>query len=127
MKVTLEKNYRSRYTLEQLDEAKALIKEMKAVDSTAENMAVKAVELLREKHDWRFMEVISAEAYTMENRTLEWNELGWGTGYMDVCISLVALSYEEVVRAYVMLSDITKGNLQDCNTYVCLYKRVYEA
>lgn len=106
MKVTLEKDYRKCYTLEDLDRAKAVIAAEKEDEMSAKDWAVYAVgEALRNK-DGSLWEILKAEARTTKNSRIDWNRYGEGTGMMDVWISFLAETTEGFIRGGAYLSDI---------------------
>lgn len=106
MKVTLEKDYRKYYTLEELDMAKAVIAAEKDDEMSPKDWAEYAVrEALRNK-DGYLVEVLKAEARTTKNSRIDWNRYGEGTGMMDVWISFVAETTEGFIEGGACLSDI---------------------
>ena len=95
MKVTLEKNYRKYYTLEDLDRARKVIAAEKETDCTPKEYAEMAIrEALKNDDgiadDW-IVEIFKAEAHTAKNCRV-WNL--WGddleTENMDVWIEFAA-------------------------------------
>ena len=106
MKVKLEDGYRGKYTLDDLDMAKAVITAEKDDEMSAKDWAEYAVkEALRNK-DGYLVEVLKAEARTARNCRIEWNRYGDGTGTMDVWISFVAETTEGFIKGGAYLSDI---------------------
>lgn len=125
MRVRLEDDYRELYTVAQYDNAKTLIEVMKGYDESPFGLAEEAVNLLMDRYRFRErLRVMCAEAYTMRNNTIESDRVDTGTGKMDVCIEFVAITYSNVVHAYISMCDIWEGKLNDCNSYIELYKRV---
>jgi len=105
MKVTLEKDYRKYYTLEDLDRAKAVIAAEKEDEMSAKDWAVYAVgEALRNKVD-SLWEILKAEATTAKN-CRAWNRYGDDSADMDVYIRFLAETTEGFIRGGAYLSDI---------------------
>lgn len=105
MKVTLEKDYRKYYTLEDLDRAKAVIAAEKEDEMSAKDWAVYAVgEALRNK-DGSLWEILKAEATTAKN-CRAWNRYGDDSADMDVYIRFLAETTEGFIRGGAYLSDI---------------------
>lgn len=105
MKVTLEKDYRKYYTLEDLDRAKAVIAAEKEDEMSAKDWAVYAVgEALRNK-DGSLWEILKAEATTAKN-CRAWNKYGDDSADMDVYIRFLAETTEGFIRGGAYLSDI---------------------
>lgn len=105
MKVTLEKDYRKYYTLEDLDRAKAVIAAEKEDEMSAKDWAVYAVgEALRNK-DGSLLEILKAEATTAKN-CRAWNRYGDDSADMDVYIRFLAETTEGFIRGGAYLSDI---------------------
>lgn len=107
MKVRLEKDYRSIYTLEELDMAKAVIANEKEYDaeSPKEWAEYAAKEALKGEDEY-LIEVLSAEATTAKNRRIEWNRFCEGSGKMDVYIRFIAETTKGFIRGGAYLSDI---------------------
>lgn len=109
MKVTLEKNFKSFYTIEDLEIAKSVIKSMKEDTSTVKDYFKMAVaEYLRKKEGY-CKEVISAEATTAQNRRA-WNAYGGDieSQHMDIWISgLAKVGYNDgYIELGAYLTDI---------------------
>lgn len=105
MKVTLEKNYRKYYTLEDLDRARRVIAAEKEDEMSAKDWAVYAVgEALRNK-DGSLWEILKAEATTAKN-CRAWNRYGDDSADMDVYIRFLAETTEGFIRGGAYLSDI---------------------
>lgn len=111
MKVTLEKNYRKYYTLEDLDRAKKVIAAEKETDCTPKEYAEMAIrEALKNDDgiadDW-IVEIFKAEAHTAKNHRA-WNL--WGdsleTENMDVWIEFAAELEHGYIKGGAYLSDI---------------------
>lgn len=106
MKVSLEKDYRKYYTLEELDQAKAVIAWEKLNDEeTAAGWAEYAArEALKDSTEYP-MEVIQASARTAKNRRA-WNAFGEETGQMDVWIKCLARTTKGFIEVGAYLTDI---------------------
>lgn len=111
MKVTLEKNYRKYYTLEDLDRARKVIAAEKETDCTPKEYAEMAIrEALKNDDgiadDW-IVEIFKAEAHTAKNHRA-WNL--WGdsleTETMDVWIEFAAELEQGYIKGGAYLSDI---------------------
>lgn len=107
MKVKLDKNYRSIYTLEELDMAKAVISNEKEYDEESPKgwAEYAAVEALKGEDEY-LVEVLSAEATTAKNRRIEWDRFCEGSGQMDVYIRFLAETTKGFIRGGAYLSDI---------------------
>ena len=109
MKVTLEKNYRRLYTLDDLDRAKAVIAAEKDDDSKPSDWLAYAVrEALKGATGDRYDsldEVINAEAHTAKN-CRSWNAYGDDTEDMDIWIEGLAKTYDGYIVVGAYLSDI---------------------
>ncbi len=106
MKVKLEENYKSIYTLENLEQAKAVIAWEKSEDEeTAVGWAEYAVnEALKGRSDF-LREIIKVEAHTAKNcRT--WNAFGEDTGQMDIWIECIAKTADGFIEVGAYLTDI---------------------
>lgn len=106
MKVTLEKEYKSRYTLTDIEAAKAVIKyEKENDDETVKGWTEYAVrEALRDGNDY-LVQVIEASAETARN-CRAWNAYGEGTGCMDVWIRGTARTCDGFIEIGAYLTDI---------------------
>lgn len=105
MKVKLEKEYRSHYTLDELDMARKVIASEKDDESTAREWAEYAVNEALRNEDGCLLEVIKAEAETAKN-CRAFNAYGEGTGKMDVWVSFLAETTEGFIKGGAYLSDI---------------------
>lgn len=129
MKVTLEKDYRRFYTLEDMDHAKEVIKCEKDDESTVKSWAVYAAnEALKhytggKPYDY-FDEsgILQASARTAKNRRV-WNLYG-ETGNMDVWIDFTAWSGTRFIVGGAYLSDIFNSGPIDYGQH--MYYRVFE-
>ena len=115
MKVTLEKNYRKYYTLEDLDRAKRVIAAEKEDESTVKEWAEMAIrEALKNDdgiYDDYIVEIFKAEAHTAKNHRV-WNAYGYcdpeeaNTQDMDVWIEFAAELEQGFIKGGAYLSDI---------------------
>lgn len=105
MKVSLEKEYRRWYTLEELDQAKQVIAAEKEDEETAKGWAAYAVrEALKGTGDYD-REVLQASARTARN-CRAWDAYGEGSGTMDVWIEALARTADGFIDIGAYLSDI---------------------
>lgn len=105
MKVTLEKDYRKLYTLEDLERAKAVIASEREDEETAKGWARYAViEALKGTGEVD-REIIKASAVTARN-CRAWNAYGEGTENMDIWIEFTAETSEGFIKGGAYLSDI---------------------
>lgn len=105
MKVTLEKEYRKYYTLEDMDAAKIVMKYEKDDDEKPAGWLEYAVnEYLKDTAEY-CGEIIKAEARTARN-CRAWNAYGDGTNNMDVWISGIARTSAGFLEIGAYLSDI---------------------
>lgn len=115
MKVTLEKNYRKYYTLEDLDRARKVIAAEKEDESTVKEWAEMAIrEALKNDdgiYDDYIVEIFKAEAHTAKNHRV-WNAYGYcdpeeaNTQDMDVWIEFAAEIEHGYIKGGAYLSDI---------------------
>lgn len=115
MKVTLEKNYRKYYTLEDLDRAKQVIAAEKEDESTVKEWAEMAIrEALKNDdgiYDDYIVEIFKAEAHTAKNHRV-WNAYGYcdpeeaNTQDMDVWIEFAAELEHGYIKGGAYLTDI---------------------
>lgn len=113
MRVTLGKNYRKYYTLEDLDRArKVIVAEKEYDDCPVKEWAEMAIrEALKNDdgitEDW-IVEIFKAEAHTAKNSRV-WNAYGYPedeTGNMDVWIEFAAELENGFIKGGAYLSDI---------------------
>ena len=115
MKVTLEKNYRKYYTLEDLDRAKRVIAAEKEDESTVKEWAEMAIrEAIKNDegipNDY-IVEIFKAEAHTAKNCRV-WNAYGYidpeeaNTQDMDVWIEFAAELEHGYIKGGAYLTDI---------------------
>lgn len=116
MKVTLEKNYRKYYTLEDLDRAKRVIAAEKEDESTVKEWAKMAIcEAIKNDdgiYEDYIVEIFKAEAHTAKNNRI-WNQYSMSdddpdheTGNMDVWIEFAAETEKGYIKGGAYLSDI---------------------
>lgn len=111
MKVTLEKDYRKYYTLEDLDRAKAVIAAEKEDEMSAKDWAVYAVgEALRNK-DGSLWEILKAEATTAKNCRV-WGAYTDDSADMDVYIKFLAETSEGFIEGGAYLTDIWQSEAE---------------
>ena len=105
MKVKLENEYKSRYTLEDLEIAKQVIAAEKEDEMNIKEWAEYAVNEARRGSFDFCEEVLKAEARTAKN-CRAWNLYGEGTNDMDVWIEATAKTSNGFVEVGAYLSDI---------------------
>lgn len=115
MKVTLEKNYRKYYTLEDLDRAKRVIAAENEDESTVKEWAEMAIREAIKNDDGIYedyiVEIFKAEAHTAKNHRV-WNAYGYcdpeeaNTQDMDVWIEFAAELEHGYIKGGAYLSDI---------------------
>lgn len=115
MKVTLEKDYRKYYTLDDLDRARKVIAAEKEDESTVKEWAEMAIrEALKNDdgiYDDYIVEIFKAEAHTAKNHRV-WNAYGYcdpeeaNTQDMDVWIEFAAEIGHGYIKGGAYLSDI---------------------
>lgn len=127
MKVTLEKNYRKYYTLEDLDRARKVIAAEKETDCTPKEYAEMAIrEALKNDDgiadDW-IVEIFKAEAHTAKNHRV-WNAYGYcdpeeaNTQDMDVWIEFAAELENGFIKGGAYLSDIWQTGGTDYRQHI---------
>lgn len=116
MKVTLEKNYRKYYTLEDLDHAKRVIAAEKEDDCPVKEYAEMAIREALKNDDGIYedyiVEIFKAEAHTAKNNRI-WNQYCMSdddpdheTGNMDVWIEFAAELEQGYIKGGAYLTDI---------------------
>lgn len=115
MKVTLEKNYRKYYTLDDLDRARKVIAAEKEDESTVKEWAEMAIREAIKNDDGVYedyiVEIFKAEAHTAKNHRV-WNAYGYcdpeeaNTQDMDVWIEFAAETESGYIKGGAYLSDI---------------------
>lgn len=127
MKVTLEKDYRKYYTLEDLDRARKVIAAEKETDCTPKEYAEMAIrEALKNDDgiadDW-IVEIFKAEAHTAKNHRA-WNL--WGdsleTGNIDVWIEFAAELKQGFIKGGAYLSDIWQTGAREYKHHMYIRK-----
>lgn len=106
MKVTLPKDYRRTFTLEELDIARRIIRDMKDDEFTPKDYAEIAIDHWFSHHttDGRD-EVLTATAEISRNR-IAWNAYGDDTRQTDIWISAVAKTFGGYLELGAYLTDI---------------------
>ena len=127
MKVTLEKNYRKYYTLEDLDRAKQVIAAEKEDESTVKEWAEMAIrEALKNDdgiYDDYIVEIFKAEAHTAKNHRV-WNAYGYcdpeeaNTQDMDVWIEFAAELEHGYIKGGAYLTDIWQTGGTDYRQHI---------
>lgn len=115
MKLTLEKNYRKYYTLEDLDHAKRVIATEKEDDCPVKEYAEMAIREAFKNDDGiaedYIVEIFKAEVHTAKNHRV-WNAYGYcdpeeaNTQDMDVWIEFAAELGHGYIKGGAYLSDI---------------------
>ena len=124
MKVKMPKNYRQKFTLEEHEIAKRIIKDMKEDESTVkEYLEYACNEVLKDK-DWT-EEILKAEATTERNGRI-WDAYGEGTNNMDVWIEGVARTGHGFLIIGAYLTDIWNTGSTPYAEH-CFVKRFIEA
>lgn len=105
MKVALPKDYRKTFTLEELDTARKIIRDMKDDDFTATQYAEVAVSHWLWKRDDVEDEVIRASAEIAKNCRV-WDAYGEGTECMDVWVESLTKTHYGYLELGAYLTDI---------------------
>lgn len=123
MKVKLEKDYRSIYTLEEFDMAKAVIANEKEYDEESPKYWAEyaAVEALKGEDEY-LVEVLSAEATTAKNRRNTWDRFCEGSGQMDVYIRFLAETSRGFIKGGAYLSDIWETGATEYKQHMYIRK-----
>ena len=135
MKVTLDKEYRDRYTLSDLERAKEIIKSLKEDDAnttedyalSAATEALKGVPGIVNEHGYAndyIIEIIRAKAYTAKNYRV-WAGYSDDSQDMDVWVEGIAKTYGGFLEFGAYLTDIWHTGLEDYNQH--MYIRYYKA
>ena len=125
MKVKLEENYKSLYTLENLYRAKRIIADEKEDTETAAGYARIAAANIAKAHGYWIDRIIEASAETALNGRI-WNAWGEDSGNMDIWISFIAKTGSGFIEGGAYLSDIhaiTGENDLTGHMYYTLYKK----
>lgn len=105
MKVSLEQNYRSIYTLDDLDRAKMVISAMREdIASTSYYARIAAGHVAKNCGEY-LMRVVEANAYTAKNCNV-WDAVCEGSEDMEVWFEIIAKTTEGFVEIGVYWSDI---------------------
>ena len=125
MKVTLQENYRSVYTLDELDQAKTVIAYEKDDSFKPADYAMTALNLIASGIGGHAEEIITASAHTARYCNA-WNAYGNDTGRMDIEIDGIGKVWTEKGRCFVefsaMLTDIWSDYLQPAGTWYKVYR-----
>ena len=115
MKVTLPKNYKGIYTIEEWEQAKRVIECMKEDELPIKEYAEIAVKhALKHKNDG-CREVLKVTAETAKNSRQEYNRFCGDSGFMDVWLEITAETFYGFVKLGVYLTDI--WNIGDGTDY----------
>ena len=120
MKVRLEEDYRRVYTLEELAQAKEVIKAMREDTTKPEEygaMAIRSILNMMGNNDC-MMKVLTAEAKTAKNSNGEYDRMGTNTGKIDVWITAYAETVDGFIRIGAYLTDIWEETMNGANTYI---------
>ena len=106
MKVTLPKDYRKLFTLEEMDIARKIIRDMKDDDFTPATYAEIAIDHWFAHHtaDGRDT-VLTAKAEISKNR-MAWNAYSDDSRQMDIWVSAVTKTYDGYLEIGAYLTDI---------------------
>ena len=120
MKVRLEGDYKRVYTLEQLDQAKEVIRRAKDDTSRPEEygeMAIRAILSQMGSNDC-ILRILFGEAHTAKNSKNDYERMGEGTGIMDIWITTYAETCDGFIRVGAYLSDIWDETVRIDNAFV---------
>lgn len=123
MKVTLEKDYKRYYTLEDMESAKAVIQyEKEDLETAAGWLEYAAIEAIKAIDD-TFREVVTAKAHTARN-CRAWNAYGDNTYDIDVWIEGLVRTSQGYMELGAYLSDIwqTGGTYYRDHEYIRYFK-----
>lgn len=120
MKVALNKDYRN-YSLNQIDQMKAVIAAEKEDEETAKGWAIYAINEAIKNEVNSIVEIYKATAETAMNCRI-WNAYGEGTGYADVWIEAVAETTAGFVKVGAYLSDIWQTGAEPYNEFMYIEK-----
>lgn len=125
MKVSMMKDYRHFFTLEEVDQAKEVIRTEKEDTSTPASWAEYAVrEALKGEND-HLNEVILASASTAKNSRV-WEAYGVDTGRMDVWIEATAKTQRGFIEIGAYLSDIWQSGAVEYKEHMYIQKYIRE-
>lgn len=131
MKVKFERNYKMFYTVEEYEQAKAVIAyEKENDDFTPKDWAEYALTALCSYHGWSSDDVIEAHAVTCKGKPSAYEYFGEGSGHMGIKIEGIGRIYNKGT-AYVefsgFLSDIAKvGDETQFNGSMVYYRLFLE-
>ena len=124
MKTTLPKNYRERFTLEELDIAKTIIADMK--EDTSKPAEYARAALINFAND-NGVEIVQASAEIGRNCFVSFNRYSEGTRDFDVYIHFVGRSQSAYYDGFVPLSEIWDIMPGECNFSRNAYIRTFTA
>lgn len=125
MKVSMNKEFKKLFTLEDLERAKLVIKTEKEEDNyTAEKWAEYAGRKSLERKGHFILEVISAKAETAKNGRI-WNEYGEDSGDMDVWIEALFVTDFGMMKLEAYLSDIWHIG-EDDSCFRCMFIQYFK-
>lgn len=122
MKVTLQKDYRKFYTLDDLDRAKAIIAFEKENDE--ETPSGWAAYAIREAGE-NAMEILKAEARTAKNCRV-WNQYGDNSEDLDVWIEATAETTSGFIKIGAYLSDIWQSGVTKYKQHMFIKKASFQ-
>ena len=111
MKVTLPKNYKQQFTIENLEQAKKVIALCKQDTTPIQDYAKNAInEIIAHGNtgaSWlHAIYHVSAEVVLNKRYTHCWDQFGDDTGYMDVELEIVAETADGFIKAWCSMIDI---------------------
>lgn len=121
MKVKLEEGYRRKYTLKELDMAKAVIAYEREDEMSPKDWAEYAVREALKNESECLVEVIKAEAETTKNYRA-FNAYGDGTEEMDVWVRFLAETTCGFIKGGAYLSDIWDTGSREYKKYIYIRK-----
>lgn len=105
MKVSLERDYRKFYTLEDLDAAKVVIACQKTDEASLQVIAWDVVAAVAGKYGDGPEKVLEVTAETGRNKRVQYDTYGEGSGHFDVYIHATAETYDGFMKVSFFLSD----------------------
>lgn len=117
MKVNLDKDYKTMYTVAEVAEAKKIISQMKEDESSAADMAEYAIrEALKDKNDY-LREVLKATA-TITKNYRAWNNYNENSGQLDVWVEATAETEKGFIKVGACLTDIWQTGATDYSNFM---------
>lgn len=125
MKVKLEKDYRDLYTLNEVQAARRIIKEVAEDEETAAGWAAYSAREALKDTDEYVREVVKASAETSRN-CRAWDSYFEGSGRMDVWVWALVSTSEGYMEVSAYLTDIWQTGAEDyrAHMYVRRFKEV---